>query len=149
MAAWVVDDATCSVAATTGAPVCVETATFAGTGPTVPTDAALCAAVVDMTTGVECAAVAGGVCTYGAAFNGCGMSPPCNGDDGGVAGNSYCEVVDPTACTPAAGLGGMHDYCTPANWLGVSGRRLLQGGNSTDCEGEGGAACVNASLPER
>ena len=128
MASWIVDDSDCSVVAGTGAPVCYETATTSD-----PADAEACAQVADLTTGVECGQVlrADGsglsACTYGAAYNGCGMDPPCDGRDGGVTGNSYCEVIDPNSCNPDPALGGMHDFCTPQgdDVPGASGRRLL------------------------
>lgn len=129
MASWIVDDSVgCPVAAATGEPVCYETASTS-----VAADALACASVSDLTTGDECGAVvrAGGggpACTYGAAYNGCGMDPPCDGNDGGVVGNSYCEVVDPAACTPDGSLGGLHDFCVPSDHgPGAIGRRLLAG----------------------
>ena len=108
--------------------MCYETASTS-----VAADALACASVSDLTTGDECGAVvrAGGggpACTYGAAYNGCGMDPPCDGNDGGVVGNSYCEVVDPAACTPDGSLGGLHDFCVPSDHgPGAIGRRLLAG----------------------
>ena len=141
MASWIVDDADCAVADGTGDPVCYETAT-----PSDPADAEACAQVADLTTGVECGAVlradgsGSAACTYGAAYNGCGMEPPCDGRDGGVAGNSYCEVIDPAACSPDPVLGGQHDFCTPDSG---SGRRLLA--ELTATLGNSTAPSVNGS----
>merc|ERR1711871_252307 len=126
MASWIVDDsADCPVSEGTGQPICYGTAT-----PSQPADAQACAAVANLTTSDECAQVlladgsGGAACTYDAAYNGCGMVPPCDGRDGGVSGNSYCEVVDPDSCNPDPALGGMHDFCTPEGGS-ASGRRLL------------------------
>lgn len=49
-------------------------------------------------------------CRAGTMYNRCGMAIPCNGDTGGVAGRSWCEVIDTSAC----GLvGRTWDYCQP------------------------------------
>ena len=49
-------------------------------------------------------------CADGMTYNGCGMMNPCNGDDGGVAGQSWCQVVDASSCNAA---GAFWDYCVP------------------------------------
>jgi len=42
-----------------------------------------------------CASVAGIV------FNGCNMQTPCDGDNGGVAGQSWCILESSASCSPA------------------------------------------------
>jgi len=50
-------------------------------------------------------------------FHGCGMAPPCDGDSGGVVGDSWCVLESDEGCSPA-GVGS--DYCTPpTDELGV------------------------------
>lgn len=49
-------------------------------------------------------------CSNGRIYNHCGMVAPCNGDTGGVGGQSWCEVVDASVCSAA---GSNWDYCTP------------------------------------
>ena len=125
MASWNVDDSVCPVEDGTGDPVC-----YAATNSTA--DAVACRQVTDLLNDDECLSVAradgaaGHACTYGAAYNGCGMNPPCDGRDGGVQGNSYCKVVDPDSCDPHPDLDGEHDFCTPEGDASAGdGRRLL------------------------
>ena len=49
-------------------------------------------------------------CQSGPVYNRCGMTKPCDNRTGGVAGNSWCEVVDAGACKLQ---GRTWDYCTP------------------------------------
>jgi hypothetical protein len=50
-------------------------------------------------------------CANGQIYNQCGMVTPCNGDTGGVGGQSWCEVIDTSTCNAA---GSNWDYCTPS-----------------------------------
>lgn len=48
-------------------------------------------------------------CTDGeAVYSHCGMSPPCDGDDNGIDGNSWCLIETSENCAPS---GTNWDYC--------------------------------------
>ena len=82
------------------------------------------------------------MCTYAAAYNGCGMISPCDSDDGSVTGDSWCEVVDPASCSPA---GETWDYCTPQE-PGCGGRSHLTGKTECDAECEGLAFVASTGI---
>ena len=46
------------------------------------------------------------------AYHGC-HAPPCDGDDGGVAGQSWCLIESAMGCNP---YGSNWDYCVPGTW---------------------------------
>ena len=50
-----------------------------------------------------------------AGFNGCGMRVPCDGDDGGTPGGSWCEIDRNQPCQNETAQGeSLVDYCTPS-----------------------------------
>ena len=49
--------------------------------------------------------------TTGRVFNGCNMIQPCDGDNGGTAGQSWCILDSNEGCSPA---GTNWDYCVPS-----------------------------------
>jgi hypothetical protein len=58
----------------------------------------------------------GDSCEGEATYSGCNMATPCNGDNGGVCGRSWCQINQTLArnnsCQPHGAVGGW-DYCTP------------------------------------
>eukprot|EP00941_MAST-03F_sp_MAST-3F-sp1_P001168 g1168.t1 len=70
-----------------------------------------------------------GTCRDGdATYKGCGMYPPCDGDNGGVPGDSWCVVEEDSECNPA---GDDWDYCTPRtnSIIGSGNRRFNSSGD--------------------
>jgi hypothetical protein len=59
----------------------------------------------------------GAGCSSSTIYRYCGMSPPCDGDDGGVEGQSWCVISAESRNTAACiegSAGDMWDYCGPA-----------------------------------
>lgn len=51
-----------------------------------------------------------------ATYHGC-HAPPCDGDTGGIEGQSWCMIETRSGCNP---VGVNWDYCVPGNWVDVS-----------------------------
>ena len=62
-------------------------------------------------------AVSSGTCDDAdTTYHGC-HAPPCDGDTGGVEGQSWCLIETSSGCDP---VGSNWDYCIPGNWLDVT-----------------------------
>jgi hypothetical protein len=61
--------------------------------------------------------VSSGTCNDAdATYHGC-HAPPCDGDTGGVEGQSWCMIETGAGCNP---VGSNWDYCIPGNWVDVT-----------------------------